>query len=240
MSTTEFSAGAPTAAPRVVHRRRPLPGSRPIVGGLLVTVAVVGTFAVYSSADSEPTDPVVVVRRPVAAGDRLGVDDVERTVAELPDGVAANTFDRVEAIEGAVALAPLAEGEIVQRSAVLPADPTNPSGDPVHEFSLPVQRDRALNGSLAPSELVDVLATYGTGEAAYTTVVTRGARVLDVADTTGGLGSDGRVVVTLAMASADEVLAAAHASEVAVVTIVRATRADGARGVDRYRPTATR
>jgi Flp pilus assembly protein CpaB len=240
MSTTEFGASAAPAAPRVVRRPRRLPGSRPIVGGLLVTVAVVGTFAAYSTADRGPTDPVLVVRRPVTAGDRLRADDVGPALAELPPDAAANALRSIDEVEGATALASLAEGDIVQRSAILPVDPANPSGEPAHEFSLPVQRDRALNGALAPSELVDVLATYGTGEGAYTTVVTRGARVLDVADTAGGLGSDGRVVVTLAMRSADEVLSAAHASEVAVVTIVRATRADGDRGADRFSPAGQR
>jgi Flp pilus assembly protein CpaB len=240
MSTTEFSASAAPAAPRVVRRRRPLPGRRPIVGGLLVTVAVVGTFAAYDQADQRPSHVVLFARRPVAPGERLGADDVGEAPADLPDEVLVNSFDAVDEIRGSVTLAPLDAGDLVQRSAVLLADPANPSPDPVHEFSLPVERDRALNGALLAGELVDVLATYGTGEAAFTTVVTRQARVLDISETSSGLGSDGRIVATLALPSADEVLAAAHASEVGVVTLVRATRADGARGADRFAPASGR
>ena len=101
---------------------------------------------------------------------------------------------------------------------------------------MPIERDRALNGASTRGEWVDVLATYGTGEAAYTITVARRAQVVDVADTAGGLGSDGRVVVTLALSSPDDVMAATHASAVAVVTVVRSTRAGDDAGADRYSP----
>ena len=83
-----------------------------------------------------------------------------------------------------------------------------------------------------------MLATYGTGESAYTVTVARRGGVVDVADTSGGLGSDGRVVITLALPSTDDVIRATHASATAVVTVVRATRAEDDTGAERYSPTA--
>ena len=133
-----------------------------------------------------------------------------------------------------MALAPGQAGEVLQRSAVLLPDETDSPSDSRREFSLPVERDRALNGEIEPGETVDVLATYGTGESAYTVTVARRAVVVDLAETTGGLGSDGRIVVTLALADADTVLRATHASVAAVVTLVRSTRAPQDSGADRY------
>jgi hypothetical protein len=120
---------------------------------------------------------------------------------------------------------------------VLLPDENNPTSESSHEFSLPVDRDRAMNGRLERGETIDVLATYGSGDLAYTTVVARRARLIDVADTSGGLGSDGRVVLTISLSSADEVMGAAHAGAAATVTIVRSTRADDQAGPDRYSPT---
>lgn len=238
MSTKEPPISAGSTAHRSIRGRRQLPGSRAVVGGLLVTVAVLGTFAAYSSADEAPADSIVVLRTSVTAGQRLTTDDVTVEPADLPDDVIGRSFGRAEAIEDAVALAPMEAGEIVQQSAVLLRDETGAAGEPTHDFSLPVERDRALNGQLARGEIVDVLATYGTGELAYTAVVARRAQVVEVADTSSGLGSDGIVVVTLALSSADEVMSTTHASVTAEVTIVRATRASEQGGPDRYSPTA--
>jgi Flp pilus assembly protein CpaB len=209
-----------------------------VVGGLLIAVAVIGTFAAYSSADSAPAHRVLVLRKPVTAGQRLSADDVRVEAATLPDDVTARALGSPDDLADAVALAPMEAGEIVQPSAIVRRDASAAAAEAVYEFSLPVERDRALNGEIARGEPVDVLATYGTGEAAYTVTVARRSRVVDVADTSGGLGSDGRVVITLAMASPGEVMAATHASAVAVVTVVRATRAGNEMGSERYSPTA--
>jgi Flp pilus assembly protein CpaB len=213
-----------------------MPGRRAVVGGLLVAVAVVGTFAAYSTAGSAPSDRVLVARASVSPGDRLSAADVRVERATLPADLTEHVLSDPDDLADAVALVGLEPGEIVQRSAVLERDASASETTAVHEFSLPVDRDRALNGAIARGELVDVLATYGTSDAAYTVTVARRSRVVDVADTSGGLGSDGRVVLTLAMPSPDEVMAATHASAVAVVTVVRATRAGDLSAPDRYSP----
>ena len=234
MSTAESLTRAPDRAPRTMRRRRPRLGSRAIVGGALVTLAAVGSFAAYAGADRAPGHEVLVLKRSVVVGQRLTTDDVRVELADLPDDVRAQTLDDRADIDGAVALGPLGAGELVSRSSVLPPDETATSTNPTFEFALPVEVSRALNGDVVPGELVDVLATYGTTETAYTNVVARRARVIDLSDASGGVGADHLVVVHLALSSADEIMATVHASAVASVTVVRSTRAAEAPGPDRY------
>lgn len=229
----ERSATELTAAQRIV-RRASLPSSRSVVGGLLVTVAAVGVFAAYQQADGPPTTRYVVATRAIDPGGAISADALGLEAIELPVEQAARAYDSIAGLDGAVALAPLAPGDLVLRSAVLPADGAAGGGSS-HEFSLSIDRDHALNGDLLRGETVDVLATYGTGDAAYTLVVARGARVAAVDDGSGGtIGSPGTVVVTLALRDPEEVLRVAHAAEVGAVTLVRATRADRALP-DQYR-----
>jgi hypothetical protein len=120
-------------------------------------------------------------------------------------------------------LAPLGKGELLQRSAVL-ADASAKSG--TLEFSFPIDRDRAMNGELRPGETIDLLATYGTGIDAVTTVLARSALVRQLdKQNDGTMGATGRVVLTIGLATADELLDAVHAAQVAGLTAVRSTGA---------------
>jgi Flp pilus assembly protein CpaB len=103
------------------------------------------------------------------------------------------------------------------------------------EFSFPVDRERAMNGRLQPGESVDVLVTYGTGDSARTLVVAPGVRLLDVTEAgKATLGSNGKVVVTLLLTDAEQLLQAAHASAVGAVTLVRSTGATPGSPLDTY------
>lgn len=216
------------AADQELVRRRPrIPGGRAVVGALLVALAAVGVFAAYAGAEHAPTGTAVVADGALPAGHRLTAGDLRTIVVDLPEGLAARTFPEAEAVVGAVTLAPLDADELVQRSVVSTAPAGDDPSAATHEFSFAVDKERAVNGDLQRGEVLDVLATYGTGDTAYTTVVARRARLLAL-DGSGRstIGSTGRIVVTVALTSADQVLQVAHASEVASVTLVRATRAD--------------
>jgi len=234
------------AADQELVRRRPgLPGGRAVIGALLVALAAVGVFAAYAGAEHAPTGNAVVATAALPAGHRMTPDDVRTIPIDLPDGLATRTFPAAELVVGAVTLAPLEAEELVQRSTVATAPAGGEPSQPTHEFSFAVDKERAVNGDLQRGEVLDVLATYGTGETAYTTVVAHRARLLAL-DASGRstIGSTGRIVVTIALTSADQVLQVAHASEVAAVTLVRATRAaDSAPASDTYTapgPTGTR
>jgi Flp pilus assembly protein CpaB len=227
--------GRAAAAPRSIERRRGLPAGRAVVGGLLVALAAIGIFAAYTGATDGPSASYAVVARDVGIGSVIRPEDVAVRAMDLPATVAGRAFRSAADLTGAIALAPLARGELVQRGEVS-HDRTK---GPAHQVSFALDRDRAVDGALQPGDRVDVLATYGSSDSAYTIVVVRGARVLQgSAADASGLGSSRSVVLTLAVTSADDVLAVAHAARAAQVTVVRTTMAGGDRGADEYRPPA--
>ncbi|CAB4693475.1 unannotated protein [freshwater metagenome] len=219
----EAQSDTPPATLRRLNIRAPRkPNSRTIVGGLLVSAAALAAFLTVSGAGVSPQQSVVISRRALAAGERLDSSTLATTSVDTRTAESLRAFLSVDALAGAVALAPIGEGELVQRSAVLTGGPT----EPTRQFSFPVDRDRALNGDLRPGERVDVLATYGSGSDATTTVLARDANVIRATDAkSGSLGSSGKVIVTLALASADQLLDAVHAAQVASITVVRSTLA---------------
>lgn len=235
----ELEAGteSPTRAGHLVRPRRSLPSGRAVVGGLLVTVAALGTFLAARGAADGPGTGYVVATRPLDTGERIDPGELRIQSLDLPNELAAQAFNGVEELEGAVALAPLRPDELVQRSAVLPSTSGGATAARSgREFSFSLPRDHAVDGTLNRGERVDLLATYGRDERAVTTVVVRDATVTRIDNRAeSGIGGTADVTVTLALADADEVLRATHATDVATVTLVRATRSVGTDpGPDRY------
>ena len=220
-------ADKPVRPPRPLGPRAVLPGGRAILGGLLVTLAAVGTFAAYATATSGPTHHFVVAKDAVHAGQRLTAEDLRTVSVDLPDDLAAQAFASPSELEGAIALTALDGDDLVHRSAVQrPARGEAPDLF-LHEFSFAVEREHALNGDLKRGERIDLVATYGTGAEAYTTFVARRVQVIDAdAGSKSTLGSAGRITITIALDDEAQVLEATHALEIAKVTVVRSTRAD--------------
>jgi Flp pilus assembly protein CpaB len=211
---------------RRVAPRSSLPSGRAVVGGLLVALAALGTFIAYRDATEGPTTLFVVAAGDVDPGARLGPSDLRLESMQLPHGVDASAFPSIDELDGAVALAPIRAGELVQAGAIVPPGAgESESSPPSSEFSFAVERTRALNGALNRGERIDVLATYGSGDTARTHVVARNALVTDINnEVSDTIGSASTVTVTLALPSPNEVLEAAHATQVAQITLVRATK----------------
>lgn len=225
-SRPEPPTSAGPGAGRVLGRRPAVPAGRALVGGLLVTLAAVGTFAAYTAGTTGPTHRYVVVRDPVAPGAVLHGDDLRVVAGDLPDDVAVEAFTDTGPLDGAVALAPLAANQLVTPSQVRLAAVADARA-PAHELAVAFERDKALDGRIQPGERVDLVTTYGTGSDAYTTVVARRAPVLDVDNgARSTVGSSTKVTLTLALATEQEVLEVAHAVEVGKVVVVRATGLD--------------
>jgi len=198
------------------------PNSRTIVGGLLVSTAALAAFLTVTGAGGTPQQSIVISRRTIAAGERLDSSTLTTTTVDKHTADSLRGYSSIDVLAGSVALAPIGEGELVQRSAVLTGGPI----EATREFSFPVDRDRALNGDLRSGERVDVLATYGSGTDATTTVLARDANVIRVTDAkSGSLGASGKLIITLGLVSADQLLDAAHAAQVASITVVRSTLA---------------
>ena len=236
LSPPEVSAagGDNGGAPRAVLRRRSLPGGRAVAGGLLVAAAAVGLFAAANRAAAKPHHPYVVARSRVEPGTRLQASDLARRRLDLPPSIRSRAFDDPSVLVGAVAIAPLAPGELVQASAVVarPAAGTR-------EVSFPVERGHLPLG-IKDGERLDVIATYGSGDEAVSTVVVRQAQVVGVERSRGSLGESG-AVVTVALDQPGDVVALAHALRLGKITLARATGASPApAAAEPYRPPASR
>lgn len=216
----------PSERSRRFDRRPGLPTGRSLVGGLLVAAAALGAFAVTSGESEAPLLPLrAVAGRAISPGERLTAADLRLEPAALPAHDAA-LFDGVDALEGATALAPLDEGDVVQASAV--RDSAGPAGADDHEVAVRLETAHALAGRLQPGERVDVLATFGTGEDAETRHVAQAAVVLGIDPIEGLGGGSGELVVTLAVSRATSAIEVTHAAVAGRLTLVRAP-ADGGR-----------
>ncbi len=201
-----------------VRRRRPLPGGRAVVGGLLVALSAVGIFAGYLGATADESRLYAVARSDLALGHRITAGDLDRARLELPPSVHQLAFARPDALVGGVVLGPVGRGELLQRSDVLVGGEVSAAG---REISFPIEAARAVDGQLRTGELIDVLATYGSGADAFTAVIARGARIAGRSDPTGGLAGTGEQVVTLSVADTTTTLAIAHAANAGTLSLVR-------------------
>jgi Flp pilus assembly protein CpaB len=194
-----------------------------VVGGLLVTVAAVGTFAAYATANRGPSHHALVANGPLRPGQRLHATDLRRVAVELPDEVRDQSFDAADDIDGSLVLVPLLADELITRSDIRRAS-ESATTSPARELSFALEREHAVDGHLQRGEWIDLVATYGSGAEAYTTVVARHVQVLDV-DAAGAaaVGSNGKLTITISVDDEAHALEAAHALEIAKVNVVRSS-----------------
>ncbi|MGI8984433.1 MAG: SAF domain-containing protein [Acidimicrobiales bacterium] len=205
-------------AGRAVRRRRGLPGSRAVVGGLLVAAAAIGLFAAASRSAGGPVHSYVVARHELAAGTRIQASDLELAPMELAPAVRGRVFDDAGALVGATLVSPLGAGELVQLSAVVSRAADTAS----RELSFTLERGR-VGTSIKQGERADLLATYGTGNDAFTTVVVRQALLVAIERARTGAADTGPATITVAVEDPADAVALAHAVQLAKITLVRAT-----------------
>ena len=207
-----------TRAPRVVARTPGVPGARAIVGGLLVTVAAVGTFWSWRATTGAPDRAYAVASRELQPGERLDGDAVRFEAVDLPPGVAGAAFTSPAQLEGRVLVAPVNEGELLQEGSV--SDQVG--GDPAAEVSITLARDLAVDGRLRPGDTVDVYATED-----QTTVAAEGLRVVAVTEAGGSFADGSELTVTLALPDPAGGVPIVQAAREGQVTLVRTTHATG-------------
>ena len=205
---------------RAPNRRRSVPAGRAVLGGLLVAASVVGLFYASTRTESGPKQSYVVAARAVAPGTRLAAADLRRVAIDLPPAMAGRAFRDPAALEGATAIAPLAEGELVQASAVV----AKSSAPASREVTFAVPRS-TVTPALEQGERVDIVATYGSGADSFSTVVLRQALIVTLDRGRERVGDQGDATVTVAVDDPADVVALAHAVQLAKLTVVRATGA---------------
>lgn len=231
-SNGSAASGAPEG-PRLLARRRRRPSGRAVLGGFLVAMAALTAFVAARGTPDGPSHSYVVVARDVIAGTKLQPGDLREVTMDLPDSLAGRAFRDARTLVGRLAVHPLSSGELIQASAVVTGDAT----DPRFQISLPVERARAVDGLVTTGEQVDLLVTYGAGADAETLVVVRGAEILRVDQGQhGALGGDNDMIVLLALTTPNDALAVTHAAQAGKITLVRTTAAASDNGPSSYRP----
>lgn len=229
------SASAPPTLPeRRAGRVRPtLPGWRPLAGGLLVTLAMLGAWAAGSPRTEDRDRAYLVARRDLDPGHALTPADVRVVHAPLAASVAGRVLVPGSTTTGAILLGPVRAGDLIASSLVLP-----PRQVPrAHEVSFVVEQPWAVDGSLVVGEHIDVLVTYGEGLGSQTRRVLQGARVVGLSDRDGsGLTASAGQTITVAITEERSVLAAVNAARAGTLTVVRATGAPRTASADSYHP----
>jgi Flp pilus assembly protein CpaB len=206
-------------APRVIERRRGLPGGRAALGGLLIAIAAVGVFVAYEGAGKAPADRVVAAAREIHVGRVIEAADLRVVLADLPSSARSVTFASTSAVLGHVALGPIGPGEMLQASGIT----TERSESGANEVAIALPRNQLAVGHLREGDRVDIFVTYKEG----TRSVVRGAEVVLIgSDHDRSLTSDREISIVVAVPSGDVVAALVHAMRTGEVTVVRSTFAE--------------
>jgi hypothetical protein len=192
-----------------------------VVGALLVTISVVGTFAYSRSGTDGPTTEYLVVVSDVEAGQEIELADVELEVMSLPPGAATNALRSASGLDGATALRPLRAGSVLdvrdlKGAAVV--DGVAITG--VHELTIPIPADRAP-ATVRRGDRVTLLA-YSNSDGVLHTAI-EDALVLGFEADPAGIGSSGDARLTLALPDAEDAARVTRWSYQAL-TVVLTTR----------------
>ncbi len=206
----------------VLSAKRRLPSGRAVLGGLLVTLAVLGVLLASRLGDQATIRQVVVANEALAPGTVLEpqhLATIEIRLAEEVDWVSSDTSEFL----GSVLLGPVDEFEFIQRANVAEGSPDAvPNG--LVEVSLEVEASRAP-ASLSPGELVTVLATF-TDEPAQTEVIGRNVTVISYSTIQDDFSTGGPTVLRLAIADgevASDIVMASITGEISIIGVTGAT-----------------
>ena len=191
----------------VTRRRKPharfSSGHLVMIGAGLVGAVL--TIALLRQADTR--EDIAVASHALTPGMVLSEDDLRWTSARVDEDLPVLRRTGLGQFDGMVVSNRVAEGEVLAPSDLRPASAPNDR----RAVSVPIDRERAVGGDLAPGDRVDVVYA-GDREVA---IVVAGAEVLDVDDDRGGgLGQGiGEFSVTLAVTAQEMQLLTAAISD---------------------------
>lgn len=191
-----------------------------MVGGLLVAVGALGTWAAITGAGETDDQRYVVADHVIAPGQRIQPEDLRIESMDLPDGVDASAFTDAADLVDTIALGPIAVGELVQAGSVASAG----AAEPAAQLSFSVETDWAVAGSLRVGDVIDVFTTDDRSAAAETTLVLDDVVVRRISEPgDDGLGADRNQTITVGVASPAAIEGAVTATRTGTVTVVRVT-----------------
>lgn len=211
----------------VLRPSRRLPSGRAVLGGLLVTLAVLGVLLASRLGDNATIRQVVIAAEDLTPGTVIEPGDVAEIDIRLSEDVDWVVTDAAS-IYGSVLLGPVDRLEFVQFSNIAEGTPDAvPSGLAVVSIEIDATRAPA---TLSAGELVSVLATYTDDDTPMTKLVAEEVVVLSYnngGDEFGGVS--GETVLRLGIADgavASEIVQASVVGEVFVVGVTGATEID--------------
>lgn len=205
----------------VLRPSRRLPSGRAVLGGLLITLAVLGVLLASRLGDNATIRDVVVARADLAPGTVIEPEHVMQIQIRLAEDVGW-VVTEPESIYGSVLLGPVASREFLQLSNIADGTPDAvPSGLAV--VSIEVDNGRTP-ASLAPGELVSVLATY-TGDVPETRLIASNVVVLSYDNGNSEFTSNTSTVLRLGIAdgaTASEIVMASLVADVSIIGVTGA------------------
>lgn len=207
---------------RIIRPRRGLPDSRPVVGGLLVGLAAVGTWWISVGAGSPTPPSYVVATRGIDPGHRIVAADLGLSAMDLSAPARKEAFTDADGVIGMVAVGPVHPGGLLQAAGLVPSTGTRTA----RELSFAVEAQWAVGGVIRPGDRVDVFATDDRTGPAQTRLVLRHALVRRaVASGDTGLGGQPGQTLTVVVDDPQAIVEAVTAVRASKVTVVRATGA---------------
>ena len=188
-SPEQIASARPSLRYRLI---RPLP----LLGVLLVVVALAGYWSVYSATTGRT--PVLVAAHDLQAGAVLRPADLRTAELAGDSGAMASLVPEreIETVLGRQLAAPVPHGAPLARASVASG------GSQAAAFTVVVPALRALGGSLRPGDRVTVLATFDSGTGAQARAIARGLRVLTVGQAPEGLDrASASIPVTVALSN---------------------------------------
>jgi Flp pilus assembly protein CpaB len=209
-------ADAP-AAVRVRPRAGRLLQPLPLVGAVLVLVALLGYWSVYRA--STKRTPVLVAVHTLSAGTVLRAGDL-RTGELAGDARTMAALVPERDLDSALGHSLVAA---VPAGAPLPLAALAGSANGSSAFTVVLPALHALAGGLAPGDRVTVLATYGSGSGhSHTKAIARGLEVLSVGSVSSGIDSaSASIPVTLSLPDPSLAGALALANSDAKIDLLR-------------------
>ncbi len=212
------------APPRRVHSTRGLPTSRAVVGGLLVSIAALGTYVAATREEPDLRRPYAVAVEPIAAGEVIDAGAIDVRLLQLDADVAQRAVPDVALLPGTVALAPFAPGDLITRTLVVPAE-SDVAASVMAEVRFPVKPERTPR-DLSAGEHVTVFATSSLSSKATTHVAAIDAIVVHYDTSRDSLGTTRGAVLTLALPPSVNLTSFVHDTQVSELEVIRSNGID--------------